>query len=70
MTTLAAALAQHRPGHALAREFHLDATIHEHEIKTIRRRSWLFAGFSIQARVPGHFFRFDLGDDFDAAGPG
>jgi glycine betaine catabolism A len=63
MTVLEAALAQHRPGHALAREFHLDATIHEHEIESIWRRSWLFAGFSIQARVPGEFFRFDLGDD-------
>jgi glycine betaine catabolism A len=63
MSALGDALRRHQPGHALAREFHLDSAIHAHELETIWHRSWLFAGFSIQARAPGHFFRFDLGAD-------
>jgi len=63
MSALQEALAGHRPGHALAREFHLDQQIYEAEMEQIWRRSWLFAGFSIEARQAGRFFRFDLGDD-------
>jgi Rieske 2Fe-2S family protein len=61
--SLAAALAGHRPGHALSREFHTDAGIHAAELEAIWRRSWLFAGPSAAAPAPGDFFRFDLGDD-------
>jgi glycine betaine catabolism A len=60
---LARALAGQRPGHALAREFHIDAEIYEHELATIWRASWLFAGCSIQAAAAGDFFVFELGDD-------
>ena len=63
MTSLQAALARYQPGHALPQAFHTDPEIHAREIELIWRRSWLFAGFSIQARTPGSFFRFDLGDD-------
>lgn len=61
-TKLAAALAAHRPGHALARDFHVDAEIYAEEIERVWRRSWLFAGFSIEALEPGDFFSFALGD--------
>jgi Rieske 2Fe-2S family protein len=62
-SALQAALAAHRPGHALAREFHTDAAIYSQEIECLWRRSWLFAGFSIEAQNPGDFFRFELEDD-------
>ena len=60
---LARALAEHRSGHALAREFHTDPSIYGAEIERVWRRSWLFAGFSIEARDPGDFFSFALHDD-------
>lgn len=63
MSALEQALAGHRPGHALSREFHLDADIHAAEVERIWRRSWLFAGLSVEARAPGQFFNFELGDD-------
>ena len=56
-------LAEHRPGHALPRAFHVDPDIHAHELDAIWRASWLFAGVSAQAREPGDFFAFELGDD-------
>jgi len=58
--TLRRALHDHRPGHALPRAFALDPHIHEHELDTIWRASWLFAGVSAQAPEPGDFFRLDL----------
>jgi glycine betaine catabolism A len=57
---LRSALEQHHPGHALPRAFAIDPDIHEHELETIWRSSWLFAGAAVQARLPGDFFRFDL----------
>jgi Rieske 2Fe-2S family protein len=57
------ALSEHRPGHALAREFHTETSIYDEEIQRIWRRSWLFAGFSIEAQSPGDFFGFELGED-------
>ena len=60
---LARALAGHQPGHALARAFHLDREIYEHEIATIWRASWLFAGTTAQAAEPGDFFVLELDDD-------
>ena len=63
MIALAAALAEHRDGHALPRAFALDAEIHERELSAIWRRSWLFAGVSVEAPEPGDFFLFELGDD-------
>jgi len=60
---LARALAEREPGHALPRAFHLDDEIHAHELTTIWRASWLFAGVSAQAAAPGEFFVFALGDD-------
>jgi Rieske 2Fe-2S family protein len=56
MTSLSAALAEHRPGHALPRSFALDPDIHARELDAIWRASWLFAGVSAQAREPGDFF--------------
>jgi glycine betaine catabolism A len=56
-------LAEHRAGHSLPQALYLDTAVYAHELETIWRRSWLFAGLSVQARTPGHFFRFTLGDD-------
>jgi Rieske 2Fe-2S family protein len=56
VTALPAALAEHRPGHALPRAFALDPEIHARELDAIWRASWLFAGVSAQARDPGDFF--------------
>jgi len=67
---LSAALREHRHGHALPRAFAVDPEIYEHELEAIWRRSWLFAGPSIQAPLPGDFFRFDLGDDSVIVGRG
>lgn len=63
MDSLQAALAQHRPGHALPQAFHTSPEIHAHELDAIWRRSWLLAGVSAQAPEPGDFFSFELGDD-------
>jgi hypothetical protein len=41
---LRTAIGQHRPGHALPRAFAVDPKIHEHELETIWRSSWPFAG--------------------------
>jgi Rieske 2Fe-2S family protein len=60
VTALQSALAAHRPGHALPRAFALDPEIHERELDTIWRASWLFAGVSAQAREPGDFFCLEL----------
>ena len=61
--TVAAGLAEHQPGHGLTRAFAVDPDIYERELAVIWRRSWLFAGPSAQARHPGDFFLFELGDD-------
>jgi Rieske 2Fe-2S family protein len=63
MSAFEQAITGHRAGHALAREFHLDPEIHRQELERIWRRSWLFAGLSVEARSPGKFFNFELGDD-------
>jgi len=60
---LARALAEHTPGHALARAFHTDRSIFEHELAAIWRASWLFAGVSAEAAEPGEFFLLEFGDD-------
>jgi Rieske 2Fe-2S family protein len=56
-------LAAHQPGHALAREFHLDSEIYAHELNTIWRRSRLLDGLSCEAACPGDFFLFEVVDD-------
>jgi Rieske 2Fe-2S family protein len=58
--SLIAARAEHRPGHALPRAFALDPEIHAHELDTIWRSSWLFAGAAAEVDRPGAFFRLDL----------
>jgi Rieske 2Fe-2S family protein len=63
VATLDRALAEHRRGHALARAFHVDSEIFEHELERIWRRSWLYAGPVAACSEPGQYFRFDLGDD-------
>ena len=60
MSALQAALAQHRPGHALPRAFALDADIHVRELDAIWRASWLFVGVTSQVPAPGDFLCLTL----------
>jgi glycine betaine catabolism A len=59
---LAAALAEHRDGHALPTAFTVDPAIHDLELERIWRRSWLLAALSIELPAPGDFVRFSLSD--------
>lgn len=56
-------LAEHRPGHALQREFAIDPGIYRLDLERIWRRSWLFAGHTCQIPRPGDFFVFELDTD-------
>jgi Rieske 2Fe-2S family protein len=56
-------LAEHKPGHALRREFSTDPGIYQLELDRIWRGSWLFAGHTCQVKEPGQYFRFDVDDD-------
>jgi len=60
---LRAALDTHEPGRALPRVFAIDPSIYDHEQQAIWRSSWLFAGCSAEARDPGDFFRYEIGDN-------
>jgi hypothetical protein len=56
-------IAEHKPGHALQREFSTDPGIYLVELARIWRRGWLFAGHTCQVKEPGQYFRFDVDDD-------
>ncbi|MGH7322973.1 MAG: aromatic ring-hydroxylating oxygenase subunit alpha [Candidatus Rokuibacteriota bacterium] len=56
-------LAEQRPGHGLAGEFHTDPGLYQLDLERIWRKSWLFAGHTCQAKAPGDFFVFDLDTD-------
>jgi glycine betaine catabolism A len=56
-------IVEHRPGHALAREFQTDPGIYQLDLDRIWRRGWLFAGHTCQVARPGDFFVFDLDTD-------
>lgn len=63
---LARAVADQRPGHGLARGFLLDPEIYEHELASVWRASWLFAGAGARAAATGDYSTFELGDDSGA----
>jgi Rieske 2Fe-2S family protein len=56
-------IAEHRPGHGLAREFHVDPGIYQLELERVWRKGWLFAGHTCQVRVPGDYLVFDVDTD-------
>jgi len=56
-------IAEHRPGHGLQREFHVDPGVYQLELDRIWRRSWLFAGHTCEVQTPGDYFVFDLDTD-------
>ena len=52
-------LAEHRPGHALPREFQTDSGIYQLDLERIWRRGWLFAGHTCQVKRPGDYLVFE-----------
>jgi Rieske 2Fe-2S family protein len=56
-------IAEHKPGHALPREFQTDPGIYQLDLERIWRRGWLFAGHTCQVKRPGDYFVFDLDTD-------
>jgi Rieske 2Fe-2S family protein len=56
-------IAEHRPGHALPREFQTDPGIYQLDLERIWRRGWLFAGHTCQVKRPGDYVVFDLDTD-------
>jgi Rieske 2Fe-2S family protein len=62
-TLLERLIVEHRPGHALQREFQTDPGIYQLDLERIWRRGWLFAGHTCQARNPGDYFVFDIDTD-------
>jgi Rieske 2Fe-2S family protein len=62
-TLLDQLIAEHKPGHALQREFQTDPGIYELDLERIWRRGWLFAGHTCQIKKPGDYFVFDVDRD-------
>jgi len=56
-------IVEHKPGHALQREFSIDPGIYQLDLERIWRRGWLFAGHTCQIKQPGDYFVFDLDID-------
>jgi len=56
-------VASYQEGYGLPRAFYLDTALYEHELETIWRRGWLFAGHTCELPRPGDFFTFTLDTD-------
>jgi phenylpropionate dioxygenase-like ring-hydroxylating dioxygenase large terminal subunit len=56
-------ITEHKPGHALQREFQTDPGIYQLDLERIWRRGWLFAGHTCQVKHPGDYFVFDVDTD-------
>jgi Rieske 2Fe-2S family protein len=63
MSLLDRLIAEHRAGHALAREFQTDPEVYRLDLERIWRRGWLFAGHTCEVKRPGDYFVFDLDTD-------
>jgi phenylpropionate dioxygenase-like ring-hydroxylating dioxygenase large terminal subunit len=59
---VAALIAAHRPGHALARGFYLDPTIYELDLDLLLDR-WIFAGHVSEVPGSGDFITAELGPE-------
>ena len=57
---VAALIAAHRPGHALARDVYLDPAIHALDIDLLLDR-WVFVGHVSEVAAPGDFITTELG---------
>ena len=62
MSPLADALAAHRPGYSLAREFYRDPSIYEADLQHIWYREWVYAGHVCELGKPGDFLTLRIGD--------
>src|SRR6266403_4755062 len=60
---LARLITEHKPGHALQREFQTVPGIYQLDLERIWRRGWLFAGHTCQVKSPGDYFVFDIDTD-------
>jgi glycine betaine monooxygenase A len=63
MALLDRLIAEHKPGHALAREFQTDPEVYRLDLERIWRRGWLFAGHTCEVKHPGDYFVFELDAD-------
>ena len=62
-STVAALVASHRPGHALAREFYVDPAIHARDLERIFMRDWLYACHASALPAPGDYHLFEVGKE-------
>ena len=56
-------IVEHKPGHALQREFQTDPGIYQLDLERVWRRGWLFAGHTCQVKKPGDYFVFEVDTD-------
>lgn len=61
--TLKSLIASRRSGWSLPQFFYKDPTCFELEMQKIWRKFWLFAGHSCEAKSPGDYLNYQLGDD-------
>jgi Rieske 2Fe-2S family protein len=57
---VAAAIAAHRQGHALSRQFYCDPAFFEREVQRLLKRHWHCVGHRSQAPDPGDYFTVEL----------
>jgi len=62
-TDLAASIRNHRPGHALAREFYTDPAIFERDMQHMLLRHWFCAGHISSIPRAGDYLVIDLGPE-------
>jgi phenylpropionate dioxygenase-like ring-hydroxylating dioxygenase large terminal subunit len=62
-TDLAARIRNHRPGHALARDFYTDPSIFEHDMERMLLRHWFCAGHVSSIARGGDYLVIDLGSE-------
>jgi Rieske 2Fe-2S family protein len=60
---LAARIRDHRPGHALARDFYTDPAIFEHDMERMLLRHWFCAGHISSIARSGDYLVIDLGPE-------
>lgn len=56
-------ISRRRPGYSLERDFFLRDDVHRHDMDSIWRTSWLFAGHSCQIPQPGDYFTWEIDGD-------
>ncbi|MGH7334568.1 MAG: aromatic ring-hydroxylating oxygenase subunit alpha [Candidatus Rokuibacteriota bacterium] len=56
-------LVEHKPGHALAREFQTDSDLYQLDVERVWRRGWLFVAHTCEIRRPGDYRVVDFDTD-------